>query len=80
MTLDIDVNTDTSLEIAEKLLEQEHILNMRRIEILCQMMIKLTECHPKLKNLLSPELRKLKDLEKSINDLESTSASILSPS
>jgi predicted NUDIX family phosphoesterase len=80
MTLDIDVNTDTSLEIAEKLLEQEHILNMRRIEVLSQMMIKLAECHPKIKNLLNVELRKLKDLEKRINDLESTSASILSPS
>ena len=80
MTLDIDMNTDTSLEIAEKLLEQEHILNMRRIEVLSQMMIKLTECHPKLKNLLNVELKKLKDLEKSINDLESTSAAVLSPS
>jgi len=80
MTLDIDMNTDTSLEIAEKLLEQEHILNMRRIEVLSQMMIKLTECHPKLKNLLNVELKKLKDLKKSINDLESTSAAVLSPS
>ena len=80
MTLDIDMNTDTSLEIAEKLLEQEHIINMKRIEILSKMMIKIANKHPKLKEFLEPELSRLIELEESIKELESTSMYALSPS
>ena len=75
----LDMETETSLEIAEKLLEQEHILNMRRIEVLTKMMIKLAKNHPKLKELLKPELMDLIELEKGIKELESTSVSVLSP-
>lgn len=73
-----DIETETSLEIAEKLLEQEHILNMKRIEVLSQMMLKLAKNHPKIKELLKPELKNLIDLENRIKELESTSLSVLS--
>lgn len=75
-----DADVETSLEIAEKLLEQEHIINMKRIEILSKMMIKLANKHPKLKEFLEPELSRLIELEESIRELESTSMYALSPS
>lgn len=77
--MSIDIATETSLEIAEKLLEQEHILNMRRIEVLTRMMLKLAKNNSKFKELLAPELKDLVELEKGIQELESTSLSVLSP-
>ena len=75
--MSIDFNAETSLTIAEKLLEQEHIINMRRIEVLSQMMIKLTNKVPKLKEILLPELNDLIELENQLRELERTSESIL---
>ena len=77
--MSIDIATETSLEIAEKLLEQEHILNIRRIEVLTRMMLKLAKNNSKFKELLAPELKDLIELEKGIKELESTSLSVLSP-
>ena len=77
--MSIDIATETSLEIAEKLLEQEHILNIRRIEVLTRMMLKLAKNNSKFKELLAPELKDLIELEKGIQELKSTSLSVLSP-
>ena len=76
--MSLDFNAETSLSIAEKLLEQEHIINMKRIEVLSQMMIKLTNRVPKLKEILTPEIDDLLDLEKQLGELERVSESILS--
>ena len=76
----MDIETETSLEIAEKLLEQEHIINMRRIELLSAMMLKLAKNSKKISELLEPELKKLEELENGIKDLELTTFSVLSPS
>ncbi len=75
--IDID-NTETSLEIAEKLLEQEHIINMRRIELLSRMMVKLVNNFTKLQDVLEPEISNLIKLEKNIKDLETTTLNVLS--
>ena len=75
--IDID-NTETSLEIAEKLLEQEHIINMRRIELLSRMMVKLANNFKKLQDVLEPEISSLIKLEKNIKDLETTTLNVLS--
>lgn len=71
-------NTETSLEIAEKLLEQEHIINMRRIELLSRMMVKLANNFKKLQDVLEPEISNLIKLEKNIKDLETTTLNVLS--
>ncbi len=75
--IDID-NTETSLEIAEKLLEQEHIINMRRIELISRMMVKLVNNFTKLQDVLEPEISNLIKLEKNIKDLETTTLNVLS--
>ena len=77
--MSFDINTETSLDIAEKLLEQEHIINMRRIAVLSKMFIKLADRYSKIKDLLSPEIDELISLERGIKDLETTSMSVLSP-
>lgn len=76
-TINID-NMETSLEIAEKLLEQEHIINMRRIEVLSRMMVKLAKNFKKLQDILEPEISDLIKLEKNIKDLETTTLNVLS--
>ena len=76
--LTLDENAETSLEIAERLLEQEHIINMKRIELLSRMIVKLADRFKKLQETLEPELSKLIKLEKSIKELESTTINVLS--
>lgn len=76
--MSIDFNAETSLTIAEKLLEQEYVINMKRLEILSQMMIKLANRVPKIKEILTSELDDLNELEKQLSELEHTSESILS--
>ena len=73
-------NMETALDIAEKLLEQEHIINMKRMAILSKMMIKLAENHKRIRDILEPELTELVKLEKDISALESVGISVLSPS
>ena len=75
--VDIDETTETSLEIAERLLEQEHIINMKRIEILSRMMVKLANRFGKLRETLEPELSHLIELEENVKELESTSLNVL---
>lgn len=77
-SMSIDFNTEASLSIAEKLLEQEHYINMQRIELLSKMIIKLSVRFPSLRELLKPELKKLVELEKKLQEVETTSESILS--
>ncbi len=76
--MSIDFNAETSLTIAEKLLEQEHIINMRRIEVLSQIMIKLANKAPKIKAIIEPELNDLLELENQLKELKYTSENILS--
>ena len=73
-------NMETALDIAEKLLEQEHIINMKRMAILSKMMIKLAENHNRIRDILEPELTELVKLEKDISALESVGISVLSQS
>ena len=75
----IDINMETSLVIAEKLLDQEHILNTKRIEVLCQIILKMAESNPELKKMIENEIKVLTKLERRMEDLENTSRGILSP-
>lgn len=77
-SMSIDFNTEASLSIAEKLLEQEHYINMQRIELLSKMIIKLSVRFPSLRELLKSELKELVELEKKLQEVETTSESILS--
>lgn len=76
----IDLNAETSLAIAEKLLEQERIINTKRIEVLCQIVLKFAKHSPELKNIIEEELTILKRLEKNMEDLEIASRGFLSTS
>ena len=69
----IDINVETSLAIAEKLLEQEHIINIKRIEVLCQIVLKIIEQNPELKKNVENELNVLSTLEQKMENLETTS-------
>ena len=73
----IDINVETSLAVAEKLLEQEHIINIKRIEVLSQLVIKVIEHSPELKNEVENEIKMLEKLEKKMEQLEDASRGFL---
>ena len=78
--MSIDINTETSLEIAEKLMYQEHVINVKRIEVLSQIVIKLVERFPELKAEVEEELKVLERLERRMEDLDDASRGFLSVS
>ena len=78
--MSIDINTETSLEIAEKLMYQEHVINVKRIEVLSQIVIKLVERFPELKDEVEEELKVLERLERRMEDLDDASRGFLSVS
>ncbi len=78
--MSIDINTETALEIAEKLMYQEHIINVKRIEVLSQIVIKLVERFPELKAEVEEELKVLEKLEKRMEDLDDATRGFLSVS
>lgn len=78
--MSIDINAETALEIAEKLMYQEHVINVKRIEVLSQIVIKLVERFPELKTEVEEELKVLEKLEKRMEDLDDASRGFLSVS
>ena len=76
--MSIDINAETSLEIAEKLMYQEHVINVKRIEVLSQVVIKLVERFPELKAEVEEELKILERLERRMEDLDDASRDFLS--
>lgn len=78
--MSIDINAETSLEIAEKLMYQEHVINVKRIEVLSQVVIKLVERFPELKAEVEEELKVLERLERRMEDLDDASRGFLSVS
>lgn len=78
--MSIDINAETALEIAEKLMYQEHVINVKRIEVLSQIVIKLVERFPELKAEVEEELKVLEKLEKRMEDLDDASRGFLSVS
>ncbi len=78
--MSIDINAETALEIAEKLMYQEHVVNVKRIEVLSQIVIKLVERFPELKTEVEEELKVLEKLEKRMEDLDDASSGFLSVS